>query len=296
MDISALDGVVFVDLTVRSHTTCRLWPGNRRCISTHFTGSTRSRLLQPAAARGRTCGHHWDARHTFSRITASGGCTRRERAAREADGAGGGDRRLRPGRGRSGVSRGWASTGWRRGRPSTAAAAGDGVLLRTGWSDRYFKPFPEGLAFAQDVIDGKAPAWPAFDVAATELLADRGVVLIGFDVPSAGPWDDVARLHRVALERNIVLVENLIGMGSAPGPRRALHLPAAEAPRRQRRSRPSRRNHALAHNCAWHRYSRSSSLRGLWTSIWSIASRSMPCRDSSAGATRRKRCSMPVPP
>jgi kynurenine formamidase len=95
-------------------------------------------------------------------------------------------------------------------------AAGEGVLLRCGWADRYFKPFPEGNRFAQDVIDGAVPAWPSFDAAAVELLASRGVTLLGFDVPSAGAWDDVANVHRIALERNLILVENLIGLGQLP--------------------------------------------------------------------------------
>jgi kynurenine formamidase len=93
---------------------------------------------------------------------------------------------------------------------------GDGVLLRSDWSDRYYKPFPAGHQFADDVIAGSAPAWPALDDEACLLLLERGVVLAGFDTPSAGAWDDVTRVHRLLLGRNVVVVENLIGLGALP--------------------------------------------------------------------------------
>lgn len=93
---------------------------------------------------------------------------------------------------------------------------GDGVLVRSGWSDRYYKPFPEGRRFAEDVVAGSAPAWAALSDDACDLLVDRGVVLAGFDTPSAGAWDDVASAHRILLGRNVVVVENLTGLGALP--------------------------------------------------------------------------------
>jgi kynurenine formamidase len=94
--------------------------------------------------------------------------------------------------------------------------SGDGVLLASGWSDNYYRHFPEGRRFAEDVVTGDAPAWPAFSDEACELLVERGVVLAGFDTPSAGAWDDVASAHRILLGHNIVVVENLIGLGGLP--------------------------------------------------------------------------------
>lgn len=220
MDFSALDGVVFVDLTVPiSHDLPALWPGNPEMHFDTFHWFDEeppyfNRLLHV----DEHVGTHWDAPSHFLEDHRERGLYSTENvpleklmvpaAVIDASDLVGDVPGVSP---RVGVDRveAWEAEHGR-------LQPGDGVLLRTGWSDRYFKPFPEGLAFAQDVIDRKVPAWPAFDVAATELLADRGVVLFGFDVPSAGPWDDVARLHRVALERNIVLVENLIGMGPLP--------------------------------------------------------------------------------
>jgi kynurenine formamidase len=94
--------------------------------------------------------------------------------------------------------------------------SGDGVLLHSGWSDRYYKPFPEGRRFAEDVVAGGVPAWPALSDHACDLLVERGVVLAGFDTPSAGAWDDVASAHRILLGRNVVVVENLTGLGALP--------------------------------------------------------------------------------
>jgi isatin hydrolase len=93
---------------------------------------------------------------------------------------------------------------------------GDGVLVRSGWSDRYYKPFPAGRQFAEDVIAGNAPAWPALDDDACTLFLERGVVLAGFDTPSAGAWDDVASAHRLLLGGDVVVVENLTGLGALP--------------------------------------------------------------------------------
>ncbi len=94
--------------------------------------------------------------------------------------------------------------------------AGDGVLVRTGWSDRFYVPFPDGTRFAEDVVSGDAPAWPALDDEACELVLERGVVLVGLDTPSAGAWDDVASAHRLLLGADVVVVENLIGLGALP--------------------------------------------------------------------------------
>jgi kynurenine formamidase len=93
---------------------------------------------------------------------------------------------------------------------------GDAALVHTGWSDRFYQPFPAGRHFAEDVVDGRSPAWPALSDEACELLLDRGIVLVGFDTPSAGAWDDVASAHRILLGQNVVVVENLIGLGALP--------------------------------------------------------------------------------
>src|SRR6185436_6396588 len=36
---------------------------------------------------------------------------------------------------------------------------GDIVLFRSGYSDKYFRPFPDGRRFAADPVEGKTPGW-----------------------------------------------------------------------------------------------------------------------------------------
>jgi kynurenine formamidase len=91
--------------------------------------------------------------------------------------------------------------------------SGDAVLLRTGWSDDHYLA---GRPFAEAVIAGEAAPWPALGDDACRLLVERDVGLVGFDAPSAGAFDDVAAAHRILLAANVVLVENLIGLGALP--------------------------------------------------------------------------------
>ena len=48
---------------------------------------------------------------------------------------------------------------------------GDVVLFRSGYSDKYYKPLPEGRRFVADPVEGKAPAWPDPDPDCMEYLA-----------------------------------------------------------------------------------------------------------------------------
>jgi kynurenine formamidase len=101
-------------------------------------------------------------------------------------------------------------------RAHGALRAGDAVLVRSGWSDDHYRPFPDGRRFAEAVIAGELAPWPALSDDACELLVERAVGLAGFDAPSAGAFDDVAAAHRILLTANIVLVENLTGLGALP--------------------------------------------------------------------------------
>jgi isatin hydrolase len=93
---------------------------------------------------------------------------------------------------------------------------GDAVLVRSDWSDDHYRPFPDGRRFAAAVIAGELGPWPALADDACELLVERSVGLVGFDAPSAGAFDDVAAAHRILLAANVVLVENLTGLGALP--------------------------------------------------------------------------------
>src|SRR5439155_14490476 len=53
---------------------------------------------------------------------------------------------------------------------------GDVVLFHSGYSDKYYKPLPEGRRFAADPVAGKAPAWPGPGRDGTESLASPPVL------------------------------------------------------------------------------------------------------------------------
>ena len=66
--------------------------------------------------------------------------------------------------------------------------AGDVVLFYSGYSDLYYKPFPEGNRLAWDpLVTGDVPGWPAPTPDAVEYLADKGIMHLATDGPSMGP-------------------------------------------------------------------------------------------------------------
>jgi len=89
-----------------------------------------------------------------------------------------------------------------------AFRAGDIVLFRTDWSDRYYRPYPEGFGY-----DRSHPA-PGAD--AIELLHERGVRHIGIDARGIGLMQDDNTPHWAALGRGLVATENLTNLGKLP--------------------------------------------------------------------------------
>jgi kynurenine formamidase len=63
---------------------------------------------------------------------------------------------------------------------------GEIVLFRSGHSDKFFKPFPEGEACIADPLNGKSEGWPAPGAAAIAYLAKKGIRCVGTDGPSLG--------------------------------------------------------------------------------------------------------------
>lgn len=95
-------------------------------------------------------------------------------------------------------------------------AAGDVVLLRTGWDRHYHRGEP-GSAYVHDVVvTGRRPGWPAPSVATMQLLLDRGVACVGIDAPSMGPADDARPVHVLGLGRGAVYVECLTALDRLP--------------------------------------------------------------------------------
>lgn len=87
---------------------------------------------------------------------------------------------------------------------NTPFAAGERVLLRSGWGKRW------GEA---DYFTG----FPGMSADLAERLAAAPVALVGLETPTLHPvWEEDARLHRLLLERGIVLVENLTNLEALP--------------------------------------------------------------------------------
>jgi kynurenine formamidase len=94
---------------------------------------------------------------------------------------------------------------------------GDVVLFHSGFSDKYYKPLPEGRRFAADPVAGKAPAWPGPDPDCMEYLAKRKVMTLGIDSTSMGPLPDLAEpTHYAGLKHGMIWTESATGLGGLP--------------------------------------------------------------------------------
>jgi kynurenine formamidase len=79
--------------------------------------------------------------------------------------------------------------------------AGDGVLIRYGWDERWTTG-PEGRRF----LDG----WPGLGEAAAEYLAEKGVSLVGCDTMSVdAAASGESQAHYALLGNEVYVVENL---------------------------------------------------------------------------------------
>jgi kynurenine formamidase len=95
---------------------------------------------------------------------------------------------------------------------------GDIVLFASGYSDKYYKSFPEGRRFLADPLEGVAPAWPDPDPECMEYLAGRKVMTLGTDSPSMGPLpgDLAAATHVAGLKHGMIWTEGAIGLRKLP--------------------------------------------------------------------------------
>jgi kynurenine formamidase len=92
---------------------------------------------------------------------------------------------------------------------------GDVVLLRTGYDDKYYVPFPEGSRCVADVLAGKAEGWPSPSTALTKYLAEKGVMNLAMDVPSAG-GEDWYEAHVMGLGKGMIYVEMCLNTADLP--------------------------------------------------------------------------------
>jgi kynurenine formamidase len=98
-----------------------------------------------------------------------------------------------------------------------ALRPGDVMLFMSGYSDRYYKPLPEGRRFVALPVEGKTPAWPDPDPDCMEYLAARKVMTLGTDSASMGPLPDLAEpTHYAGLKHGMIWAESLTGLGALP--------------------------------------------------------------------------------
>ncbi len=97
-------------------------------------------------------------------------------------------------------------------------AAGDVVIFRSGYSDRFFKPFPDGDRMMVQPLAGKAAGWPTPELDVIAYLANKGVRLIGTDGPTLGGVDPqhAMEVYWLTGSHGMALVEYLIGLEQIP--------------------------------------------------------------------------------
>ena len=94
---------------------------------------------------------------------------------------------------------------------------GDVVLFRSDYSDKYYRPFPEGNRFLNDVVDRKAPGYPDPDPDCMEFLGKRGVLNLATDSASMGPMPDLAEpTHYAGLKYGMIWTESATNFGELP--------------------------------------------------------------------------------
>ncbi|MFH0872060.1 MAG: cyclase family protein [bacterium] len=92
---------------------------------------------------------------------------------------------------------------------------GDVVLLRTGYDDKYYLPFPEGNRCVADVLGGKAEGWPSPSAELVDYLSKKGVMNMVADIPSMG-GEDWYEAHVLGLGRGMIYVEMVMNTADLP--------------------------------------------------------------------------------
>ena len=94
---------------------------------------------------------------------------------------------------------------------------GDVVLFRSDYSDKYYRPYPEGSRFIADALDRNAPGFPDPDPDCMEFLATRGVMNLGTDSASMGPLPDLAEpTHYAGLKHGMIWTESATNLKELP--------------------------------------------------------------------------------
>jgi kynurenine formamidase len=98
-----------------------------------------------------------------------------------------------------------------------ALGAGDVVLFWSGYTDRFYRPLPEGRRFAAEPVGAKSRAWPDPDPDCMEYLAGRKVMTLGTDSASMGPLPVLAEpTHFAGLKHGMIWTESATGLAELP--------------------------------------------------------------------------------
>ena len=94
---------------------------------------------------------------------------------------------------------------------------GDVVLFRSDYTDKYYRPFPEGRRFVADALDRKVPGFPDPSPECMDFLASRGVMALGTDSASMGPLPDLGEpTHYAGLKHGMIWTESATNLGALP--------------------------------------------------------------------------------
>lgn len=94
---------------------------------------------------------------------------------------------------------------------------GDVVLFRSGFSDKYYQPLPEGKRFVSDPLDRKSPAYPGPDPDCMDFLGGRGVMNLAIDSTSMGPLPTLAEpTHYAGLKYGMIWTESATNLAQLP--------------------------------------------------------------------------------
>ncbi len=94
---------------------------------------------------------------------------------------------------------------------------GDVVLFKSGYSDLYYKPYPEGYHFIAGCLDKKFSGWPDPAPETMDYLGKKGVWHVGVDSPSIGPIPDLGEpVHYAGLKHGQIFTESATNLGSLP--------------------------------------------------------------------------------
>jgi kynurenine formamidase len=101
---------------------------------------------------------------------------------------------------------------------------GEVVLFHSGYTDKYYRPLPEGLRLTfEPVVTKSKPGWPAPAPDVMSYLRKKGVWHLGTDGPSMGPAEGGQAVHVAGLKEGMSWEEMLIGLHRLP-PRAAYYI------------------------------------------------------------------------